>query len=165
MKKPTAVIFTMLFGLVGSSLVCAAGVFAYSANIVIYIIATAALSIIYAKVLISVVEGIAESRGVWRGNPASVLKGDRRVRRKAKGGPPSEKALLICAQAPILVLSLAYFISELAVYEPPSGSWRNFAHLGYELGTALCMFVTAVLTTAAAVVLQAARIIRGKRQK
>lgn len=149
MKKPTAVILTMLFGLVGSSLVCAAGVFAYSANIVIYIITTAVLIIIYAKVLISVVKGIAESRGTWRGNPASVIKGDQRVRRKGKGGPPSEKALFICAQVPILALSLAYFISELAVYEPPSGGWRNFAHLGYELGPALCMFVTAVLTTAA----------------
>lgn len=164
MKKPMAVILAMLFGLVGSSLVCAAGVFAYSAHIVVYIIVMAVLNLIYARVLIDVVEGIAESRGTWRGNPESVLKGDRRVRRKAKGGPPSEKALLICAQAPILVLSLAYFISELAVYEPPGGSWRNFAHLGYELGPALCMLVTAVLTTTV-VMVQEARIIRGKRQK
>ncbi len=155
MKKPTAVILTMLFGLVGSALVCAAGVFAYSAHIVIYIIVMAVLNLIYARVLIDVVEGIAESRGVWRGNPELILKGDRRVRRK--GGPPSEKALFICAQAPILVLSLAYFISELVVYEPPGGGWRSFAHLGYELGTALCMFVTAVLTTVATFFIAARR--------
>lgn len=128
MKKTLFVILTILFGLLTNAIICAVGVLAYPAHVVLYIIAAAELISIYSPVLIAVVGNVADKSGV------------------------SRKTLYICAQAPILVLSLVYFISELVTYDPPSGGmfggWRYVGDLGLGLGIAIFTLITAVLTTA-----------------
>lgn len=121
-------ILTMIGGLLTNAVICAAGIFAYPAHVVVYILASALLISIYSPVLMAVVGNVADKSGV------------------------SRKTLYLCAQAPILALSLVYFIEELITYDPPSGNgifggWR-YVHLGLGLGISLCMLITAVLTTA-----------------
>lgn len=133
MKKALAVILTMIGGLLTNAVICAAGVLAYPAHVVVYILASALLISIYSPVLMAVVGNVSDKSGV------------------------SRKALYICAQAPILALSLVYFIKELATYDPPSGNgifggWRYVENLGLGLGIAMFMLITSVLTTAAAFV-------------
>lgn len=135
MKKTLSVILTILFGLLTNTIICAVGVLAYPAHVVLYIIAAAALISIYSPTLIAVVGNAADKSGV------------------------SRKTLYICAQAPILALSLVYFISELVTYDPPGswkfGGWRYVGDLGLSLGIAIFTLITAVLTTTASFIIAA----------
>lgn len=131
MKKVLAIILTTIGGFLLNVLMCAAGVFAFPAHFIIYIIAAAAMISIYSPILIAVVGNVSDKSGV------------------------SRKTLYFCAQAPILALSLAYFIKELVTYDPPSGNgifgrWRYVGNLGLGLGIAMFTLITSVLTTAAA---------------
>lgn len=128
MKKPLAVILTIFGGLLTNAVICAVGVLAYPAHVVVYILAFALLISIYSPALMAVVGSVSDKSGV------------------------SRRTLYLCVQAPILALSLVYFIEELITYDPPSsngifGGWR-YVHLGLWLGISLCMLITAVLTTA-----------------
>ncbi|MDE6726970.1 MAG: hypothetical protein K2J80_03400 [Oscillospiraceae bacterium] len=133
MKKVSAIILTIISRLLLNAGICAAGVFAFPAHFVIYIIAAATLISIYSPILIAVVGNVADKSRV------------------------SRKTLYLCAQAPILALSLAYFIVELFKYDPPygggilsGGGWAYVGNLGLGLGIAMFMLITSVLTTSAA---------------
>ncbi len=134
MKRTLSVILTILFGLLANAVICAAGVLAYPAHVVLYIIAAAALISIYSPTLIAVVGNAADKSGI------------------------SRKTLYICAQAPILALSIAYLIEELVTYDPPRntafGGWR-YVNLGLGLGIAVCMTATAIVTTAVSFIIAA----------
>lgn len=139
MKKSLAIILTIIGGILANAVICTAGVFAFPAHFVIYIIAAAALISMYTPILIAVVGNAANKSGV------------------------SRKTLYLCAQAPILALSLVYFIAELIKYDPPYGGgilsgrgWTYVGDLGLGLGIAMFTLITSVLTTAAALITAAA---------